>query len=718
MQPFRKAWVGMIVWLLIGSMWLNDAPTMTQAAQLTFFQSRTRVSQAQVNSSLDLPTNLTATHPLTGTWQTGFNDLAFSNGTITTVISDAVGNWYFGGNFSQIGGVAVNNIARWDGTAWSSLSTTTPDWANWNYQVSTMAFWDDKLYVGGANMSIGGLNYADLAYWDGSVWHQAGSGFDQAGTVSHIAALNNELFVFGDFSQFNGVNIARFARWDGTTTRQVQANIAEMQFMQASSKTIYIGGKRWVNESKVDTVAAWDGTTFQIIASGEINPLSLKVINDQLYGVKKLSATSSALMRWNGSTWVVEINAIPFVITSFAFDADQFYAESWNGTNTTLHRYTNQTWQPLTNCGCSNATHTVYLVANRLFIASTAHKPLLNLVGNQWQEIVVKTAIDPHISKIAAYQDDIYLFSKEKRVINNTYTEFRHLRSWENNVWKTIYQLSATQSVIDMKATNDNGLYFVLLDTFLGYYDTYYYQQGQNAVITLPRIGFSEIYKLFVLNGNQLYAIIPGTIYRWNGIEWVMSSGLPYPNAEGYWLDPFSYQQQLHLLTNYGLSINNRPLLRIFRRDGTTWIDQNVVLEGYLSDSAANLNGLYITGEFYHNNQVYRLVHWDGTQLRFINTLGAVVDGVAAEGNNLYVGGLFNRLPGCVCYNLGYWNGILWQPVNGGTNGRIKSMVLTGEQLYLTGWFSQTGTVAAVGIGLRVGQHGYNNSTYLAFVSK
>ena len=151
---------------------------------------------------------------------------------------------------------------------------------------------------------------------------------------------------------------------------------------------------------------------------------------------------------------------------------------------------------------------------------------------------------------------------------------------------------------------------------------------------------------------------------------------------------------------HYGSSPDQRPLLRIFRRNGWEWVDQNVVIEGYPSASATNANGVYFAGQFYHNNQVYHLVRWDGSQFEFIDTPGAVIDTVAAEGTDLYVGGMFDRLPGCICYNVGYWNGNTWQPVGSGTNGRIRTMSLAGDRLYLTGWFSQTGNQAAVEFGL------------------
>ncbi len=715
MQRLAKVGIFLLLWLFFSGIVLNRAANPVEAAQPLASQSSNLAVQPSVASLVDQSAKLSVTSLISGTWQSGFDDLSFANGTITSVITDTVGNWYFGGFFNQIGGVAVNNIARWDGTTWSALPTATPEWSNWNSQVATMAFWGDDLYVGGANMYIGGLKNVDLAYWDGSTWHQAGSGFDQYGTVSNIATFNNELFVYGRFLEFNGVDITWFARWDGTNTSQVYSKLYEMEFMQASSTDLYVGGKRWVNESLVDTVEAWDGTRFQIISAADIAPRSLKLIDNQLYGIRTLSANNSALVRWDGSAWIVVIDAIPFVINNFAFDADQFYAEAKNGTNFVLYSYVNQEWKPITTCNC-NAEHILYLVNDQLFMTSKQHKTLLIYNNNQWQEFVVKSSY-PYTAKISTYQDDVYIASIEKKLINDVYKEVNYVRSWEDNAWKIVYQISNTHTLIDMKAT-DVGVYLLIRNDIMGYYDIYSYKQGQNGVSILPdiEIGLSEILRLFVLNGNTLYAIIENSIHKWNGTQWIFESGIPTPDPYRYWINPFVYNQQLHLITEAGISLDNRPLLRIFRRDGNQWIDQNIVLEGYLNDSAANLNGLYIAGRFYHNNKLYHLVNWDGSQLHFIDTQAVHITAVAAEGHSVYVGGLFDQLPGCVCYNLGYWNGIKWQPVDGGTNGMVLSLSLAANRLYLHGWFSQTGNVAAVGFGAWVRNYPYKN--HLPFVNK
>lgn len=54
---------------------------------------------------------------LTGPTSTGMN------GTVYALTTDSAGNLYAGGVFTTAGGTTANNVAKWNGTTWSSLGT-------------------------------------------------------------------------------------------------------------------------------------------------------------------------------------------------------------------------------------------------------------------------------------------------------------------------------------------------------------------------------------------------------------------------------------------------------------------------------------------------------------------------------------------------------------------------------------------------------------------
>ncbi|HPQ67446.1 MAG TPA: hypothetical protein PLI51_12025, partial [bacterium] len=45
------------------------------------------------------------------------------NGIIYSIVGDGSGAIYAAGSFTQVGAVAANRVARWDGSSWSALGS-------------------------------------------------------------------------------------------------------------------------------------------------------------------------------------------------------------------------------------------------------------------------------------------------------------------------------------------------------------------------------------------------------------------------------------------------------------------------------------------------------------------------------------------------------------------------------------------------------------------
>ena len=82
---------------------------------------------------------------------------------------------YVGGQFTTAGGVPANDIAKWDGSAWSALDMGI------NGEVCALAVSGTDLYAGGGFVTAGGVTANDIAKWDGSAWSALGSGMNGAG---------------------------------------------------------------------------------------------------------------------------------------------------------------------------------------------------------------------------------------------------------------------------------------------------------------------------------------------------------------------------------------------------------------------------------------------------------------------------------------------------------------------------------------------------------
>ncbi len=155
-----------------------------------------------------------------------------------TVFDDGTGpRLYAAGEFRDVlfpeytGSIQVNNIAKWDGTAWSSVGGgTTPGTLAPIYD---LVVFDDgtgaALYAGGDFNSAGGVPVNNIARWDGTAWHDVGGGVI-GGTDTAIRAMavyddgsGPALYVGGRFTNAGGVPVSNIAKWNGTNWSAVGA---------------------------------------------------------------------------------------------------------------------------------------------------------------------------------------------------------------------------------------------------------------------------------------------------------------------------------------------------------------------------------------------------------------------------------------------------------------------------------------------------------------
>jgi len=119
------------------------------------------------------------------------------NGIIRASVPDGAGGFYIGGDFTRVGGVARNHIARI-----LSNGTLDPTWnPNANGSVRALAVSGTTVYVGGAFTSIGGQIRSRIAriLSNGTVdltWNPGANGDVLALAVSDTTIYAGGLFNF------------------------------------------------------------------------------------------------------------------------------------------------------------------------------------------------------------------------------------------------------------------------------------------------------------------------------------------------------------------------------------------------------------------------------------------------------------------------------------------------------------------------------------------
>ncbi|MCP4662397.1 MAG: hypothetical protein GY856_43925, partial [bacterium] len=137
---------------------------------------------------------------------------------------------YAGGLFTTAGGVTVNHIAKWDGTGWSALSG--PAGTGTNMTLRALGVYDDgsgeALYAGGSFNSVywftsaGGVPVHNIAKWNGIAWSAVSSpgGGGMSNEIRSLAVYDDgsgaALYAGGDFNVAGSVTANNIAKWDGT----------------------------------------------------------------------------------------------------------------------------------------------------------------------------------------------------------------------------------------------------------------------------------------------------------------------------------------------------------------------------------------------------------------------------------------------------------------------------------------------------------------------
>jgi hypothetical protein len=188
------------------------------------------------------------------------HNIAKWNGSAWSVLSSGVGgssytpicalavsgpDLYAAGYFGTAGGGAVNNIAKWDGSAWSALGSGI--WgppSGSSFCVYALAVSGPDLYAGGAFTTAGGVAVNGIAKWDGSAWSALGSGMGGYGSVYALTVIGTNLYAGGYTRTAGGVPANNIARWDGSAWSALGSGVNDDVWALAADGLghLFVGG--------------------------------------------------------------------------------------------------------------------------------------------------------------------------------------------------------------------------------------------------------------------------------------------------------------------------------------------------------------------------------------------------------------------------------------------------------------------------------------------
>ena len=198
---------------------------------------------------------------------------------------------YVGGFFQTAGPLPVRGLARWDGKKWHDVGGGVgwPGCPNCIPQVMALALYSpdgdpggEELFVGGSFESAGSLSQKGLARWNGTLWSSVGGGLANAAatnpTVSAMLVHDDDgagprrpgLYVGGSFVFAGGSNVNSIARWDGTTWEPLAQGLASTPLLSLAEfdedgagpgrPALFAGGAfKIAGNPDIWYIARWDG---------------------------------------------------------------------------------------------------------------------------------------------------------------------------------------------------------------------------------------------------------------------------------------------------------------------------------------------------------------------------------------------------------------------------------------------------------------------------
>lgn len=214
------------------------------------------------------------------------------------------GNLYVGGIFDTVGNTKATNIAKWNGTNWSSLGNGI------NGGVSKLVFHDNLLYAVGGFDSAGTVSAHNIAKWDGSNW-SAITGSPN-GAVKDILFADSSIYIIGEFDSVSGVPAKHIARWDGYNWSAIGSGIkGYVSALCLHDTTIIVGGEfDTVGTAVIHNIASWNGSEWSALGSGPNGGVSaLTTDGDDIYAAGYFwligTDTIRGIAKWStiSNTW-------------------------------------------------------------------------------------------------------------------------------------------------------------------------------------------------------------------------------------------------------------------------------------------------------------------------------------------------------------------------------------------------------------------------------
>lgn len=638
------------------------------------------------------------------------------NGELLAV-AESADAYYVGGVFTRIGGVTVNAIARIDkatGTA-SALGSGMMNGAQ-SGSVAALAVVGTDVYAAGTFTTAGGVTASRIAKWDGASWSALGSGVNAS--VRNLAAQGTDLIVVGSFTAAGGViGASRIARWNGSAWSVIGSTGANstVDGLLVDGTDIYVSGDfGTIGGISAVHAAKWDGTSWSALGSGlsGSGTTIAKLGSDIYFGGSFTTAggvASPCVAKWDGTAWSaagLPLTGLNGFVLCLAAAGGDLYAGG---------RYTT--------------------AAN----GSPAGNRISRWNGSAWSA-VGDDSVDDYVNHLITSGSSVI-------AVGRFTAPHSHIARFDGSAWQSMLAgLGQGLDADGYSIVELNGKIYVSGDfTHVGTLEANHvacYDKPTNSWTALPSSPGGNL----IAHNGELYAYYwvdePAPPYHFNIAKLTGTTWTTIGTLEGTSMGtPASISGALYIVGNFS-SVNGTPINHIAKWNGTTWSDAGagITLNADSMVQSICQAGSQLYASTFNNElvgvdwvQSSHILQWSGSAwVTHTANINPLVQTMVAMGNDLVIGGYFDSISGVPCANhvarwdgsnwsalgtgvsgsvnvlkythgllfagtqgdsefLREWNGNTWEEVGGGPNWDVWDITVLGDELFITGSFTEAG---------------------------
>ena len=278
------------------------------------------------------------------------------NGSILSVAGPSESDLYFSGYFTCAGEAETKLITHWDGTSFQPAANgLTGSYAR--------LAWDEanhRLYAAGYFTSDQNPSIRNVAYLENGTWHPLGNELDPMSYgVEAIYASGNSVLISMRLSGTESGYAQVYSLQNGVWQPLGQPVYGRVQSLAVMGNTVFAGGAfTKIGDLNVNNIARWDGSAWASLGAGFLRPVnSLVVSGNDLYAGGEFVEVNddpnlSYIARWDGTDWRNVGNWQSTQVSKLFLYGNDLYAAHRNwGTDEVISRWDGTSWSRIAQLG-------------------------------------------------------------------------------------------------------------------------------------------------------------------------------------------------------------------------------------------------------------------------------------------------------------------------------------------------------------------------------